>query len=209
LIAALRSRASTFGSVSGLDMGIGSGAVLAVLGQIGVRHLIGVDIDPDALDATASLLRTQDMTDRATLWQGSLWEPLEGQRFDVIASNLPQFAADEPADPDHSPYWSSAGDDGRRFLDPFLAGLDRHLQPDGVALITHNVFLGADRTAALLQQDGLTCRVVSETSVLLNPRKAAMLNPVLRARGPACGIHRVGHYDFIDVQILEIRRVPR
>lgn len=190
-------------------MGVGSGAVLAVLDQIGVRRLVGVDIDPDALEATASLLRTQDMTDRVTLRQGSLWEPLEGQRFSVIASNLPQFAADEPADPDHTPYWSSAGDDGRRFLDPFLGGLDRHLQPDGVALITHNVFLGTARTTELLHRDGLTCQVVSGTSVLLNPRKAAMLNPALRARGPACGIHRVGHYDFIDVQILEIRRIPR
>ena len=206
LIAALRARAATFASDSGLDMGLGSGTVLAVLGQIGVRRLFGVDIDPDALNATASLLRTLDMTDRATLRQGSLWEPVEGQRFSVIAANLPQFAADEPADPDHTPYWSSAGEDGRRFMDPFLAGLDRHLLPDGVALIAHNVFLGQDRTASLLRRDGLTCQAVAETSVLLHPRKAAMLNPALRARGPACGIHRVGCYDFIDVQVLEIRR---
>jgi release factor glutamine methyltransferase len=206
LIAALRARAGSYGLRAGLDMGVGSGTVLAVLGQVGVERLVGVDIDPEALQATASLLRMQAMLDRATLLRGSLWEPVGAERFSVIAANLPQFAADAPADPEHTPYWSSAGEDARRFMDPFLAELDGHLGADGVAFIAHNVFLGPDRTAAVLRRQGLDSRVVSETTVLLHPRKAAMLNPTLRAAGSAAGIHRVGCYDFIDVQVLEIRR---
>ncbi len=206
LIAALRSRAPTLETVSGLDMGLGSGTVLAVLGQIGIQRLFGVDIDPDAVQAATDLLRQEGLLDQATLLAGSLWEPVGAERFSVIAANLPQFAADEPADPEHSVYWSSAGDDGRRFMDPFLAGLGAHLRPDGAALIAHNVFLGLDRTEAIVRRDGLTCVPVAETSVLLHPRKAGMLNPILRAAGPAAGIHRVGGYDFIDVQVLEIRR---
>lgn len=206
LIAALRSRVASIKAENGLDMGLGSGAVLAVLGQIGVKRLVGVDIDPDAVQAATTLLRTLAMMDRATLLLGSLWEPVGTERFSVIAANLPQFAADQPADPEHTPYWSSAGGDGRRFMDPFLAGLGRHLRQDGIALIAHNVFLGLERTAQMLHRDGLTCRPVAQTSVLLHPRKAAMLNPELRGAGPAVGIHRVGCYDFVDVQVLEVAR---
>lgn len=185
-------------------MGVGSGAVLTAMGQIGVARLCGVDIDPDALKATATLLDAAGLLDRTTLHLGSLWEPLDGERFDIIATNLPQFAAEEPADPEHTPYWSSAGQDGRKFMDPFLAGLGQHLRANGVAFVAHNVFLGLERTERILRSQGLACVSVGETSVLLHPRKAAMLNPGLRAMGPAVGIHRMGGYEFVDVRILRI-----
>jgi release factor glutamine methyltransferase len=205
LLAAIRAHADTCGHDAALDMGVGSGVVLAVLGQVGMRRLFGVDIDQAALDATSGMLHRHGMLDRTTLLQGSLWQPLGGERFDMVAANLPQFAADEPADPDHTPFWSSAGDDGRRFMDPFLAELGAHLRSDGVALIAHNVFLGITRTETLLRAQGLACRTIAETSVLLHPVKAGLLSPQLRERGPEVGIHRVGTYDFIDVEVLEIR----
>ncbi len=205
LIATLRAAAGTFDLTAGLDMGIGSGTVLTVLGQMGVRRLFGVDIDPDTLIATASMLEQEGLIDRTTLHLGSLWDTLAGERFSVIAANLPQFAAEEPADPDHSPYWSSAGPDGRRFMDPFLAGLAEHLLPGGAVFIVHNVFLGLDRTRTILRVHGLVPEVVSTTSVLLQPQKAALLNPALRTKGAAAGIHRTGQYEFIDVLALRIR----
>ena len=204
LIAALREAGPTLDRTAGLDMGLGSGVVLAVLGQIGVRRLFGVDIDPAALIATATLLQEEGLIDQASVHLGSLWDTLAGERFSIIAANLPQFAADAPADPEHSPYWSSAGSDGRRFMDPFLAGLGAHLLPGGAAFIAHNVFLGLDRTRAILRTHGLVCACVNATSVLLHPQKAGMLNPSLRQQGAAVGIHRVGAYEFIDVQVLKI-----
>ena len=64
-----------------------------------------------------------------------------GAAFDVVAANLPQFAAEAPAYPEHSPYWSSAGADGRRLMDPFLAGLGAHLAPGGWVLFSIATFL--------------------------------------------------------------------
>lgn len=209
LIAALRDAAPSLDLTAGLDMGLGSGTVLAVLGQIGVRRLFGVDIDPAALVATAVLLQQEGFIDQSSVHLGSLWDTLAGERFSVVVANLPQFAAaardtETPADPEHSPYWSSAGPDGRRFMDPFLAGLGAHLLPGGAAFIAHNVFLGLERTEAILRTHGLVCARVNATSVLLHPQKADMLNPSLRQQGPAVGIHRVGAYEFIDVQVLKI-----
>jgi len=186
-------------------MGVGSGTVLAMLGAIGVDRLFGVDIDPEALAATTNLMTRAGLIDRTDLRLGSLWEPLSNERIDIIAANLPQFAATEPSDPEHSPYWSFAGPDGRRFMDPFLAGLRDHMTDSAFAFITHNRFLGMDRTEALLRQTGLAAREVLTTAVLLHPLKAALLQPEIRSNIESAGIIQFGPYEFIEVQILEIR----
>jgi|SRR6185312_11804330 len=205
LMHALHSEAAHFARGSGLDMGVGSGTLLATLGLLGVEELCGIDIDPAAIQATEALLREMGMLQRARLRQGSLWEPLGQEQFDVVVANLPHFAATEPADPDHSPYWSMGGPDGRMWLDPFLAGLPSHLREDGVAYITHNAFVGQERTRDVAAAYGLTARVILSSTVPLNPVKAARLQPDVRERYMGSGIVRVGRYEFVDVLIVEIR----
>ena len=191
---------------SGLEMGAGSGVLLATLGELGVQRLVGVDIDPAALRATERLLSGMRLMARTTLLQGSLWEPVGAARFDIVVANLPHFAATELSDPERSACWSMGGADGRCLLDPFLAGLAGHLDDGGVALITHNAFVGLDRTAAMLAEHGLGARIVLSTTVLLHPRKSALLRPEVRATYTGAGISRFGPYEFADVHILAIRR---
>jgi len=205
LMHALRSRAPEYARGSGLDMGVGSGVLLATLGMIGVERLYGVDIDPDAVRATRRLLAQLGMLERAQIFCGSLWEPLGNERFDVVAANLPHFAATQPSDPGHSPFWSMGGADGRQLIDPFLAGLRDHLRDTGVAFITHNVFVGMEKTEAILRKHGLAARPILSTTTVLHPVKSALLNPRVRASYTGAGISRLGPYEFADVQILEIR----
>ncbi len=201
LIDTLQHHAGRFGLDLGLDMGVGSGAVLATLGRLGVRRMHGIDIDAGALAATRTLLRQEGLLDRTELHQGSLWTPVAGLRFSIVAANLPQFAASGACDPAHNAYWSAGGPDGRAWMDPFLDGLYRHLLPNGAAFITHNVFLGRDRTRSALARHGLVARAAAATSVPLAAGKAAALNPAARITG----FSRVGHYEFMAVEVLEIR----
>jgi release factor glutamine methyltransferase len=205
LMHALRLRAANYGKDAGLDMGVGSGVLLATLGSIGVRALYGVDVDPDAVRATERLLAELGMLERARLYCGSLWEPLGDTQFDVVTANLPHFAATEPSDPHHSRFWSMGGADGRKLLDPFLAGLRAHLRDNGVAFITHNVFCGMERTEAMLRAGGLAARPILSTTSILHPVKSAVLTPDVRASYDGTAIRRLGPYEFVDVQILEIR----
>ena len=179
---ALRAGVSGYRRGSGLDMGVGSGVLLATLGELGVQRLVGVDIEQAALRSAAALLRAMHLLERARLLRGSLWEPVGAARFDIVVANLPHFAATEPSDPDRSPYWSMGGADERHLLDPFLAGLAMHLADDGVALITHNAFVGVDRTEAILMEQGLVSRGVLATTVPLHPAKTALLKAAVRAR---------------------------
>jgi release factor glutamine methyltransferase len=206
LMHAMRLRAADYQRGSGLDMGIGSGVLLGVLGLLGVERLYGVDIDPAAIRATEALMRQMGLLERTHLMLGSLWEPVGDERFDIVVANLPHFAATEPSDPDHSPYWSMGGPDGRLRLDPFLAGLGTHLKHDGAAFITHNAFVGTDRTRTMLAAQGLVSRPVLSTLVALHPAKSVLLQPDVREKFMDAGISRVGPYEFAEVQILEIRR---
>lgn len=205
LMHALRTRADSFGRGSGLDMGVGSGALLATLGLLGVQYLCGIDIDADALRSSEELLREVNLLGRTRLLHGSLWEPLQDEQFDVVVANLPHFAATEPSDPDRSRFWSMGGADGRRLLDPFLTGLGAHLRDNGVAFITHNAFVGLDRTNALLAEQHLTARAILSTTVPLHPVKTVLLRPEVREKYLGAGISRLGRYEFVEVQILEIR----
>jgi release factor glutamine methyltransferase len=206
LMHALRAGAPGYRRGSGLDMGVGSGVLLAMLGELGVERLVGVDIDPFAIHAAETLLREMCLLDRTRLLQGSLWQAVGEVRFDIVVANLPHFAAIEPSDPDRSPYWSMGGPDGRCLLDPFLAELGAHLGDGGVALITHNSFVDVARTKAMLADQGLKARGVLSTTVPLHPTKIELLQQEVRAKYIGAGISRLGPYEFVDVQILEIRR---
>lgn len=71
-----------------LEMGTGSGVLLTALATAGARDLVGVDIEPQALQCTRELLRSQGIYN-ATPHCGDLWSPLADQRFDLIAFNPP------------------------------------------------------------------------------------------------------------------------
>lgn len=206
LMHALRTRSDQYPHGCGLDMGVGSGVLLATLGVLGVHSLVGVDIDPAALRVTEALLHDMLLLERSRLLEGSLWQPVGAARFDIVLANLPHFAATEPSDPDRSPHWSMGGADGRRLLDPFLAGLGEHLSDAGAALITHNAFVGLDRTEAMLAPQGLRARVVLATTVPLHPTKTELMHAEVRDKYTGAGISRLGPYEFVEVQIVEIRR---
>lgn len=206
VLQALHQHADVFNKGSGLDIGVGSGVLLAALGSLGVRRLTGSDIDPEAVRCTKSLLASAGFTKGVRLITGSIWDELDGCAFDVVTANLPAFPASEACDPDHAPHWSCGGPDGRALMDVFLAGLPAHLAADGVAYIAHNVILGRARTDAMLQDGGLSSRTVMRTSIPLDARKAAMMNPLIRYGKHVAGLRRFGPYEFMDVEVLEIRR---
>src|SRR5262249_55834787 len=139
LIQVLRARADWVRGANALEIGSGSGVVLAALGALGAAPLCGIDIEPEAR-ASGSLLRHGIGHDSCVeLHQGDMWLPVMGRRFDLIAANLPHFPmAPTEALGERLPSWSSGGPDGRSLLDRFLIGLPAHLAPGGRAIITHN-----------------------------------------------------------------------
>jgi methylase of polypeptide subunit release factors len=187
-----------------LEIGTGSGVVMACLAAAGAQHVLGVEIEAAAVAASRALLQRHGLQQRTSVVQGDMWLACGGGVFDMIVSNLPQFPASHVAGDGRLVTWSAGGGDGRRLVDRFLLGLPAHLAAGGLAVMTHNVFIDLEKTRLMARELGLQARVVSSTSVPLSAQKLASMNPAVRDRYAGRGIHNMGPYWFADFDIVEI-----
>lgn len=203
LLRQLRLRAPCTGRV--LEMGTGSGVVLAALAAGGARELVGVDVEPEAVRRTSELLRSQGVT-HASLRCGNLWEPLAGEVFDLVVFNPPQLPLqDDMADGHRLRSWSNGGPSGREVLDCFLAGLGEHLAPGGLAIVTHSSFIELEQTIRLLTSQSLLAEVAQTVCAPLPACKLRALPMQWLEHRLGRSLHRVGPYVFCDFHVVEIR----
>ncbi|HEY1889919.1 MAG TPA: methyltransferase [Steroidobacteraceae bacterium] len=115
-----------------LDMGTGSG-VCAVFAARHARRVVAVDINASAVRCArinALLNRAEGTVD---VRHGDLFDPVAGERFDLILFNPPFKAGEARNDRDRA--WRANGL-GERFAE----GLQRHLKPGGAALLLLSTF---------------------------------------------------------------------
>jgi release factor glutamine methyltransferase len=204
LIQALQADAARVRGAHVLEIGSGSGVVLAALGAMGAASVCGVDIERDAIRAGGVLLRELGHGASAELHCGDMWLPVAGRRFDLIVANLPHFPMEPVPVEGRLPTWSSGGADGRWLLDPFVAGLPAHLAPGGRAVITHNGFVGLDASRVIAREHGLSLRVVLTVLVYIAEEKLARMTPAVLRAEEGRSLHRYGPYTFGEVHIVEI-----
>jgi release factor glutamine methyltransferase len=206
LIQVLQAKSAMVRDAKVLEIGSGSGVVLAALGELGAASLCGIDIEEDAVTSGMLLLAELGHGDTAELHLGDMWLPVAGRRFDLIVANLPHFPMERSDVPGRLPSWSAGGSNGRALLDPFLEGLDAHLAADGRAIITHNAFVDLDRSREILAGCGLVLRVVLTTLVYIPDDKLARVTAAVLAVQDGRTIHRYGPYAFGEMHIVEIAR---
>jgi release factor glutamine methyltransferase len=80
-----------------LDLGTGSGAIaLAIACERPQCRITGVDVSPRALEV--AMQNARDLGLAHIEWRAGSWfEPVPGERFDVIVANPPYIAAADPA----------------------------------------------------------------------------------------------------------------
>jgi methylase of polypeptide subunit release factors len=189
-----------------LEIGSGSGVVLAALGELGAASLCGIDIEEDAVTSGMLLLAELGHGEMAEFYLGDMWLPVLGRRFDLIVANLPHFPMERSDVPGRLPTWSAGGTDGRALLDPFLEGLAGHLKTDGRAIITHNGFVGLDRSREVLAGHGLELSVALTTLVYIPDEKLARMSRSALAVEDGLTIRRYGPHAFGEMHIVEITR---
>lgn len=204
LIQTLRTRPHWVAAARVIEIGSGSGVVLAAAACLRAASLCGVDIEGEAVIAGADLMASLGYAEVSRFHHGNLWEPVRGEIFDLIVANLPHFPMTHGKVPGRRPSWSSGGADGRRLLDPFLEGLGPHLAPQGRAVITHNAFVCLDRTREILRPQGLGLRVLSTTLVHLSQEKVDLLTDTVLGAEEGRTILRYGPYVFGDMHMVEI-----
>lgn len=113
-----------------LDLGTGSG-LLAILMAPSAKCAVATDIADDAVEAARFNAILNGVEDRVDVRRGDLFEPVAGERFDLVAFNAPFVAS--PPDVAGSPL-AYGGEDGLRVLRPLLMDLGAHLAPGGFGL---------------------------------------------------------------------------
>ena len=184
-----------------LDVGVGGGVLLAALGTYGAAELWGVDINPDAIQATRELLEVCSAQTPRQLLLGDLWDPLPAKKkFDVIAANLPHFPGTAEQD-DRDLMWG--GGDGRALMTRFLRGLPDRMHPGGVAYLTHHDLVGLEETDQVLKSLGLGYTTLWHATVFESPQRIAAVSTEVLTRNGA-SLRQFGAYAFVDARILKV-----
>jgi release factor glutamine methyltransferase len=137
---ALALRSAPHGRV--VDLGTGSGAVaLAIASERPHWQVTATDVSAEAL-AIARANAAQLKLSAIDFRQGSWFAPLAGTRFDIIVSNPPYVATDDPALTDpalaHEPRLAlTAGADALSCLRAIARDAPQHLDPGGWLLLEH------------------------------------------------------------------------
>jgi release factor glutamine methyltransferase len=142
-----------------LDLGTGSGAIaLAVASERPQARVTGIDISQPALEV--AIQNSRDLGLSNIEWRkGSWFQPVQGDRFDMILANPPYVAA---ADPALEKLWAEPaialcdGPTGLEALSAIASGAAAHLHDGGWLILEH----GSDQALAvaqLLERHGFGC----------------------------------------------------
>lgn len=140
-----------------LDIGCGSGILAVQLALNGAAHVHAIDLDEVAVQNTLANAFRNGVADRVSAAAVDLYPWVPEERYELIVASLYQM----PVDPSeqvgtHRPldYW------GRNLLDHLVGLLPEALAEDGVAYLMQLSILSQERTARLLEQNGLQAKVV-------------------------------------------------
>jgi len=142
--------------LSVLDLGTGSGAIaLAIASERPLVRMTGVDVSEQALAVAMANSRKQGLIE--IRWHtGSWFQAVRDRRFDMIVSNPPYVASNDPAlerlaaEPALA---LTCGPTGLEAFDSIIDGAAEHLNPGGWLLLEHGN-TQADDVARMLECRG-------------------------------------------------------
>ncbi|MCS5638517.1 MAG: peptide chain release factor N(5)-glutamine methyltransferase [Myxococcota bacterium] len=120
-----------------LDVGTGSGAVaLSLAHEKPLSEFTATDISPAALEIARANAEALGKANSVRFLEGNLFEPVEGERFDLIVANPPYLALAEAdtlaPELEHEPRQALfGGDDGYSVLRPLVEQAPGLLAPGG------------------------------------------------------------------------------
>jgi methylase of polypeptide subunit release factors len=155
-----------------LEIGTGTGLVALCCLQAGARKVVATDVNPSAVACAAYNAEMLGLSDRLELrWvspkQTDAYSVIgEGERFDLVISN-PPWEDHRPRDVAERALY----DEGFALLGSLLKDLEKHLKPDGHALLAYG---SVDAIKSLGQLAGK----YGHRTQVLDERKLSDLPPV-------------------------------
>ena len=142
-----------------LEIGAGLGLAAVLAARAGAT-VVATDVVPAAIESIRMNAVLNGVTIDARL--GDAWDPVMGERFDVVCTNPPQMPTPPGRDRDDAEAAAdNGGSDGWALLDRVIAGAPAHLERRGRLLFSIFEFLGLKHAHEKLEAVGLAPRVVA------------------------------------------------
>lgn len=142
-----------------LDMGTGSG-IGAVFAARWADHVTAIDINEEAVRCARINVLLNRVEDRVEVRHGDLFEPVRGERFDVVLFNPPFFRGEPDAPFDYA--WRS-----NDTVERFASGLSDHLMSSGYALVLLSTIGDIETFLQAFREHGFSIDVVAEQNVFV------------------------------------------
>jgi release factor glutamine methyltransferase len=126
-----------------LDLCTGSGVIaIALAKELPAARVVATELSQPAVALARRNAERNGLADRVDVRHGDLWEPVAGERFDLICSNPPYVpsAVIETLQPEvkREPRIAlDGGADGMAFYDRICAAARIHLEPGGALVVEH------------------------------------------------------------------------
>ena len=143
-----------------LEIGTGTG-IVAITVSRKCRTVVATDINPNAIKCAAHNI-INNKTYNVELKEGNLFEPVSGEKFDLILFNTPYLPTsdDEKVDDELEAAWDG-GADGREVIDRFIDELTDYLNPEGRVQLVQSSLSDIDKTLDKLEKIGLDASVTA------------------------------------------------
>ena len=142
-----------------LEIGAGLGLAAVLAARAGAT-VVATDVVPAAIESIRMNAALNGVTIDVRL--GDAWDPIMGERFDVVCTNPPQMPTPPGRDRDDAEAAAdNGGSDGWALLDRVIADAPAHLERGGRLLFSIFEFLGLKNAHEKLEAVGLVPRVVA------------------------------------------------
>lgn len=147
-----------------LDVGTGCGILAIISAKEGAEKVIATDVNSSALADARMNARIQGVEDRIEFRKSDIFSDIN-EKFDLIVSNPPYLPVERGEVLDDLARAWDGGQDGRVFIDRFLAEFKSHLTPTGSYIMVHSSLADNNRTLKILKKSGLTANLVSSKRI--------------------------------------------
>ncbi len=145
-----------------LELGTGCG-LLAILAAKAGAHVVATDINQAALECARANAVKHQVEDRIDFRLGDLFEPVAGERFDLVIFNPPYLPVkqNEALGTPIDLAWE-AGHDGRAVIGPFLRELPNRIVNGGRALFVQSSLSNLEKTLLKLRERGFSVNILQK-----------------------------------------------
>ncbi len=135
-----------------LDLGTGTGIAALAAARQGAARVVATDVDATALRCARANVALHGLGERIDVREGDMWQPVEGELFDVVAFNPPYQMGEHRDDLDRA--LRATPDLATRFA----SGLAEHLSVGGCAVLVLSTNGDPDAYLGPLRDAGFAVR---------------------------------------------------